>query len=61
MPPPLKGVATFPTPLPYIASARRPAPSSGVSATKIPSSSSLRRIRAIVLASEIDFACRRAG
>ena len=77
MPPPLNRVITFPTPFPYIASARRPAPSSPVSATKIPASSSLRRIRAIVLASaemsrpllrhllgkagEIDFACRRAG
>jgi hypothetical protein len=51
VPPPLNRVITFPTPFPYIASARRPAPSSAVSTTKIPSSSSLRRIRAIVLAS----------
>src|SRR2546429_1214185 len=49
VPPPPNRVITFPTPFPYIASARRRSPSSAVSATKIPSSSSLRRIRAIVL------------
>lgn len=77
MPPPPNRVITFPTPFPYIASVRGPAPSSSVSATKIPSSSSLRShpcdrpgecedLAALLhhllgKAGEIDFICRRAG